>query len=232
MITNFYPEKVSMKILYLHGLYSSPTSSKKYKFLKRHFNVICPDMETGLFSLKYNSALRWFFQGWYFYICICATFAFILMQNLTLLLPLCILYLHCVKWSAQRMFVECMKIQEQYIHDFQPDVIVGSSYGAAVLTGLIRTGKWKGDSVMLAPAYSKINQCVDLDVVCKVYNSDERGHLRMFHCFNDYVVECHYAEELYHELHDTIEFKSITLRTSNYGGHKMPDVYSDLLMAI
>ena len=52
-------------------------------------------------------------------------------------------------WSAMDIPVAQA---EEAIHEFQPDVVVSSSFGAALLTRLIEEGSWTGPSVVLAAA--------------------------------------------------------------------------------
>ena len=52
-------------------------------------------------------------------------------------------------WSAMDLPVAQV---EEAIEKFQPDVVVSSSFGAALLTRLIEEGTWEGPSVFLAAA--------------------------------------------------------------------------------
>jgi predicted esterase len=49
-------------------------------------------------------------------------------------------------------FVACVRNQASRLAEFQPDVVVGSSFGGAVLLALVRAGAWRGPTVLLAPA--------------------------------------------------------------------------------
>lgn len=46
----------------------------------------------------------------------------------------------------------CLRLAVSAIQEFHPHVLVGSSYGGAILTWLIQHGEWNGPSVLLAPA--------------------------------------------------------------------------------
>tara|TARA_B100000676_G_C17926327_1_gene758321 strand:- start:67 stop:636 length:570 start_codon:yes stop_codon:yes gene_type:complete len=52
-------------------------------------------------------------------------------------------------WSA--MDIPAAQV-ENAIHEFQPDVVVSASFGAALLTRLIEEGAWDGPSVFLGAA--------------------------------------------------------------------------------
>jgi hypothetical protein len=51
-----------------------------------------------------------------------------------------------------RDFEGCCAIQARAIRDFEPDVVVGSSFGGAVVLRLLGDGLWRGPSVLLAQA--------------------------------------------------------------------------------
>ena len=49
-------------------------------------------------------------------------------------------------------FARCVRQQATVLAEFRPDVVVGSSFGGAVLLALVRAGAWWGPTVLLAPA--------------------------------------------------------------------------------
>jgi predicted esterase len=49
-------------------------------------------------------------------------------------------------------FPGCARLQAERIAAFQPDVLVGSSFGGAVAVALLQQGVWRGPTVLLAPA--------------------------------------------------------------------------------
>lgn len=85
------------RVLFIHGLESSPQSSKAL-FLSAHFDALTPAMDT-------------------------------------------------------RSFASAVEVQADQIAQFRPDVVVGSSFGGAVLLKLLERGSWRGPSVLLAPAH-------------------------------------------------------------------------------
>lgn len=50
----------------------------------------------------------------------------------------------------------CIAQQAAEIARFQPDVVVGSSYGGAVAVALLGRGLWRGPTLLLAPAAEKL----------------------------------------------------------------------------
>jgi hypothetical protein len=51
-------------------------------------------------------------------------------------------------------FEECVGLQERALDEFKPDVVVASSFGAAVCLELVGRGRWGGPCVLLAQAFT------------------------------------------------------------------------------
>ncbi len=49
-------------------------------------------------------------------------------------------------------FWGCVELHERVLGEFQPQVLVGSSFGGAVAVALLHRGSWKGPTLLLAPA--------------------------------------------------------------------------------
>jgi pimeloyl-ACP methyl ester carboxylesterase len=54
-------------------------------------------------------------------------------------------------------FPACVDLQRRTIEEFQPRVVVGSSFGGAVVVELLRSGAWQGPTLLLAQAALKMN---------------------------------------------------------------------------
>lgn len=50
-------------------------------------------------------------------------------------------------------FGACVALQTRKIASFAPEIVVGSSFGGAVLLDLLQRGAWAGPSLFLAPAH-------------------------------------------------------------------------------
>ena len=50
------------------------------------------------------------------------------------------------------VFDTCYDIAKKELHDFAPDLVIGSSFGGGILLKLITEGIWKGPSLFLAQA--------------------------------------------------------------------------------
>ncbi|HBP23783.1 MAG TPA: hypothetical protein DEA08_39155 [Planctomycetes bacterium] len=90
-----------MKVLFVHGLMSSPQGNKA-RYLAERFEARTPAMNTGDF------------RG-------------------------------------------CVDQQAAEIAAFQPDVVVGSSFGGAVVLQLLIEGAWRGPTLLLAQAALKLD---------------------------------------------------------------------------
>lgn len=54
-------------------------------------------------------------------------------------------------------FLACLEVQTAAIASHQPEVVIGSSFGGAVLLELIRRGVWRGPSLFLAQAALRLD---------------------------------------------------------------------------
>ncbi len=101
----------SLKVLFIHGLESSPQSTKA-GILAEHFVSLTPGMQTDDFEA-------------------------------------------------------CVAQQHRAIEEFEPDVLVASSFGGAVAVALLQRGLWRGATLLLAQAALRRGQACELpeDVV-------------------------------------------------------------------
>ena len=54
--------------------------------------------------------------------------------------------------DVEKVFPICLDIAKRELHDFRPDVVIGSSFGGGILLQLITAGLWRGPSLFLAQA--------------------------------------------------------------------------------
>lgn len=54
-------------------------------------------------------------------------------------------------------FLGCLAVQEAAIATHQPELVIGSSFGGAVLLQLIQRGVWRGPSLFLAQAARRLD---------------------------------------------------------------------------
>jgi hypothetical protein len=89
-------DAASLRVLFAHGLESSPQGSKARLFAE-HFTAYTPTMNT-------------------------------------------------------RDLESCIGVHAEAVRDFRPDVVVGSSFGGAVVVALLMRGVWRGPTLLLAQA--------------------------------------------------------------------------------
>jgi hypothetical protein len=58
----------------------------------------------------------------------------------------------CTPAMNTRDFPGCVELQARTLLEFRPRVLVGSSFGGAVVVELLRRGLWKGPTLLLAQA--------------------------------------------------------------------------------
>jgi predicted esterase len=49
-------------------------------------------------------------------------------------------------------FASCIRLQTEAVTSFRPDLLLGSSFGGAVVVTLLELGVWNGPTLLLAPA--------------------------------------------------------------------------------
>lgn len=57
-------------------------------------------------------------------------------------------------------FRACIDVQHAAIRDFRPDLIISSSFGAAIAIELILEGTWRGPTILLACAHTLIGNMI------------------------------------------------------------------------
>jgi dienelactone hydrolase len=60
--------------------------------------------------------------------------------------------------ALQISFNRSVAVARDALQRCKPDVVVGFSWGGAIAIELIRSGDWKGPTVLLAPAHKKLDQ--------------------------------------------------------------------------
>lgn len=173
--------KEPYKILYIHGLESRPGGSKDL-YLQQHFQKVCaPDMEMSIYRLsRKNSVIRNIFRLALFrlWLAFCFGIAIALYSQTPLLtfavIPIvAVTFLLLRKTLGEKALAKSIRdsvtLQKSAIETFQPDIVVGSSWGGAIALICVGQGIYKGPLLLIAPALEK--------VLKKVHPSDyEKWH--------------------------------------------------------
>jgi hypothetical protein len=156
-----------MKILFIHGLESGP-GGHKHTYLKQNHTVLCPDMSNYSIFTRSFYRIPYFIAGFFslpliFYVAYLTSFWILL------LLPLYFLLIW--RMGCDYVVKKCFSIQVESIKTWEPELLVASSFGGAILLLLIKEKIWQGPSLLLAPAQGAISRKCFLKGVFKF----ERG---------------------------------------------------------
>ena len=152
----------------MHGLESGPGGSKD-RYLQRHFDVLTPDMQISLYRLsKSNSVLRNAFRrplflGW-------AAGASITLVSVVVLygplawfawavlfaVALAVIWKPLERQALSASVERCVAVQAAAIGGYRPDVVVASSWGAAIALICAARGIYSGPQLLLAPVLQLI----------------------------------------------------------------------------
>ena len=69
------------------------------------------------------------------------------------------LFACCSRFHKSSLSFAFVIWQSQALQSFRPDVIVGSSFGGAIVLELIQRGMWSGPAVLICPAHKVIARC-------------------------------------------------------------------------
>jgi len=96
-------------------------------------------------------------------------------------------FVACTKAMNTSDFWGCVELQAKTIGEFNPHVLVGSSFGGAVAVTLLERNEWKGPTVLLAQAALKYNPSARLP---------EGVPVIMVHGLRDEVVDIEESRKL------------------------------------
>lgn len=149
------------KVLFLHGL-ESGHKGRKYQAIRKSFTSVSSMDMSSYCNLRKN----WIYQPFFALIPILISIPSIpLIADTTpqkwtffslIALPCVVAIVVCLRIGIRSVIRNCMRLQLKEIEAFQPDIIVGSSFGGAIAAFLILEGHWHGPALLLAPAYSII----------------------------------------------------------------------------
>lgn len=80
-------------------------------------------------------------------------------------------------------FAACVALHADELRRFAPDVLVGSSFGGAVVVALLQSGQWRGRTLLLAQA------AVPLGLPIGLPHDPEIGPIWLVHGTRDTVVD-------------------------------------------
>eukprot|EP00009_Paramoeba_aestuarina_P018022 CAMPEP_0201528418 /NCGR_PEP_ID=MMETSP0161_2-20130828/38297_1 /ASSEMBLY_ACC=CAM_ASM_000251 /TAXON_ID=180227 /ORGANISM="Neoparamoeba aestuarina, Strain SoJaBio B1-5/56/2" /LENGTH=233 /DNA_ID=CAMNT_0047929683 /DNA_START=49 /DNA_END=746 /DNA_ORIENTATION=+ len=231
------------KIMFIHGLEGHPNGRKVTMLRDQGFEVHAPDMQMSLYRLnKSNSVTRHLLRLPEFQVICAVLFAGICSIIWASLWPSVAVLLLGVAWLAIRIrslfaeamhvsFLACVDIQTLALPRYNPDVLIGSSWGGAVAQELIARGNYTGPTILLAPALQEVLNMTGQGCLSSPASSHEEEAesitrlkqrsgdmpILVFHDRQDDTIPYQHSVELARD-------SEIELRTVSAGGHSLLDL--------
>ncbi len=156
--------KRPLRVLFMHGLESSPYSKKYHQLRQAGFDVMCVDMAVWLLPLRKPRTVK--------HLLACIGVALVLAAYAGVMIWLFatarwiggLVMLVCgvsggwvgFRCILQLIIRKCIKLQLKAMREFEPDVIVGLSFGGALATYLLLRQDWNGPTLLMCPAGSRL----------------------------------------------------------------------------
>ena len=218
------------RILFVHGLESRANGSKTILLREQGFDVRAHDMHMGVLQLsRTNSVARMALR---------LPEVQVVLGALTATLGLTrskegVLLASAMGaiWYASRKdvvfgqalansFAACVEIQRAALLQEEPDIVVGSSWGGAVVVELMRRGDWNGPTILLAPAVHRVCTRTRQGDSREIARQLRGKRIVIFHDPTDDVVPFADSEVLAAE-------GQLELRAVDGGGHRLMGICND-----
>lgn len=156
------------RILFVHGLESRALGSKTILLREQGFDVRAHDMDMGVWQLsRKNSVVRMALRLPEVQAVLGGALAMAGTKRSSRSALMSAAMLGA--WGALRKnavmaralsasFAACVDIQKSAVLQENPDIVIGSSWGGAVVVELMRQGVWSGRTILLAPAVQRVCQ--------------------------------------------------------------------------
>lgn len=220
-----------IRVLFVHGLEGHPSGSKVLALREQGFEVIAADMFMSLVRLdRRNSVIRQLLRLTELRVAglvtliglgvgfVLPSFAVGLVTPVLALAWYALRSKSLVARALDRSFAACVAIQTEALRETNPDIVIGSSWGGAVVAELVIRGSWTGPTILLAPAIQAVWQRSGRGDV-EAQNQRLRGlaeavSILVFHDPSDATIP--HADSV-----RLAEGSSIELRTVDAGGHRL-----------
>jgi pimeloyl-ACP methyl ester carboxylesterase len=220
-----------IKVLFVHGLESRPGGTKTRLLRAAGFDVVAPDLEMGLLTLRRKHALlRELLRLPEVVACVGASLITGAMTALAGSVQTTSgVGLVFIRWllvrrkaltaaALRRSFDASLRRVTETISTTSADVLVGSSWGGAVAAEAVARGAWAGPTILLAPALGKVREWTRASEFDEsVKRIRERASLipiMIFHDPTDETIPFAHSAAL-------AEGTSIDLRAVSAGGHRL-----------
>lgn len=221
----------SNSIIYLHDINSGPFCQIG-KFLSEEYHSINPDLQVSEFKIKKNSFSKNFLQDKKFYlpfiIILFITYLItrkkslmhgILFFLLALIIILFLLREILVRNSVTKSLENNIETVKKLIKKENPDILIGSGWGATLIIHLIERNLWNGNAILISPSYYKVNKMImkdskDINKFRLIDSNDYSGRIIIYHS----------------KLNKTIPFTDSKLLCKSSNKNKSPEIDIDLIL--
>jgi hypothetical protein len=202
--------KRPLRVLFVHGLESGPSGGKVVGMRELGLEVVAVDMHMSQWRLdKKNSFLRnilrlW--QAWMTLFLLLGALPVALLANpwSGVAMGVGAIVWGRIRWKSwvalaiSKSLTACVDIQRGALAQQEIDVVVGSSWGGAVCIELLVAAHWSGPTLLLAPAWQKVQERIDPERVPAVYARLQAlsAPIRILHAPDDDVVPIAHSERM------------------------------------
>ena len=219
-----------LKILYVHGWESGPNGIKS-QALQKKFDVYGKEQSVGAFNIfKKNSVISNIIKQQFLYIAgligsVFGTYYYLnnkkqdINKNknkIYLYTSLISLFWFGTIWIKRDYIIsKALKasinssiiIQRNAILKHKPDILIGSSFGGAVIMYLLRKKIWNGPTILLAPGYTKVIRYIRYDIK-NVSNSLNLMNINNY-SNNKKILIIHGDKDSQIKLEDSVKLQSL-----------------------
>lgn len=225
------PQRMSSpRVLFVHGLESRANGSKTILLRAQGFDVRAHEMHMGVLQLsRKNSVVRMALrltELQFISSVVVATLGLTRSKNGLLLAStlgagwLALRKNAVMGQALLRSFDACVDIQRAAVLQEKPEIIVGSSWGGAIVAELMRRGDWNGPTVLLAPAIHRVCTKTGQGTGLEIARQLRGKRIVIFHDPTDDVVPFADSEALAAE-------GELELRAVDGGGHRLMGICED-----
>jgi hypothetical protein len=154
------------RVLFVHGLESRANGSKTILLREQGFDVRAHDMDMGVLQLSRKNSVgrmalrlpevRIVLGGLLATLALTRSSKGALFAGSAGALWASLRKTAVTGQALARSFAACVEIQKKAIQDENPAIVLGSSWGGAVVVELMRQGVWNGPTILLAPAVQRV----------------------------------------------------------------------------
>lgn len=199
-----------IRVLFIHGLESGPTGGKVVGMRALGLEVVALDMHMSQTRLdKQNSILRNVLRLWQAWVAIALLLGALPVGLLVnpwsgVAMGVGAIVWGRIRWKAwvalalSKSLATCVDIQRGALATHDIDVVVGSSWGGAVSAELLLAAHWTGPTLLLAPAWQKVQERIDPSRISPVYARLQSlsAPIHILHAPEDDVVPFEHSQRL------------------------------------